>query len=95
MSEEVDYQSAQHAMQTGVNLMAQYSPGDLRPKSLRVGINTALCDHAALARLLIEKGIITEDEYMAAITKEMNAELRRYEERIQDHLGGPTKIELR
>jgi len=95
MSEQVDYQSAQHAMQTGVNLMGQYEPGETRPKSLRVGINTALCDHAALACLLIEKGIITEGEYMAAITEEMNREVRRYEERIQRHLGGPPELELR
>ncbi len=95
MSEEMDYRSAKHAMQAGVALIEQYQPGETRPKHLRVGINSAMCDHAGLARLLIEKGIITEDEYVAAITKEMNAEARRYEERIQSHLGGSSEIELR
>lgn len=95
MSEQVDYQSAQHAMQAGVALMVSYEPGETQPKHLRVGINTALCDNAALARLLIEKGIITEDDFVKAITQEMNREVQRYKERIQRHLGGTTEVELR
>jgi len=95
MSDQKDYIEAQHAMQTGVSMMMQYEPGETQRKSLRVGINTALCDQAALVSLLIEKGIITEDEYMAAIAKEMNREVQRYKERIQRYLGGPPELELR
>lgn len=96
MSDYLDYSQAQHAMQTGVSMIMQYSPTETEPKHLRVGINTAMCDHAALVRLLIEKGIITNDEYMAAVTKEMNQEVQRYHERLQRYLGGgPAGIELR
>jgi len=65
-----NYQAACHAMQTGVKFMQNFEhptevipdnaiePSDA-PKHLRVGINTIMCDHAALVKLLVKKGIIT------------------------------------
>lgn len=38
-------------------------------KHLRVGINSAMSDHGALAKLLIEKGVFTNDEYFEAIVQ--------------------------
>lgn len=48
------------------------------PKHLRVGINAAMCDHGALVRLLVEKGIIAEADYLQAITDETRREVERY-----------------
>ena len=86
---DLSYADAVHAMQTGVAYeMSNYRPSsatdpDLAtsPKHLRVGINSALCDNAALARLLVDKGIITEEEYAEAVRIEMCREVDRYEER--------------
>lgn len=87
------YEAAQHAMQTGVAQEMEHRPGPTAPKSLRVGINTALCDHAALVRLLVDKGVSTDAEYVDAITDEMNLEVERYERSLGDSLGA--KITLR
>jgi len=76
------YQAACHAMQTGVAYDQEYNPKDKEPKHLRVGINVALCDMTALVHLLVSKGVITELEYWAAITEEMEREVGRYTEKV-------------
>lgn len=76
------YEELVHAMQSGVAFsMNDEECKDTTPKHLRVGINVAMCDHAALVRLLIKKGVFTQEEYEEAITDEMKREVRRYEEK--------------
>jgi hypothetical protein len=74
-----EYCALCHAMQTGV--MAEQSLGsqDGTPKHLRTGINVALCDHGALIKLLVDKGLITDEEYAVAIRDMMKCEVERYE----------------
>lgn len=95
MTPEERYYAAAHAMQSGVAMEMQQAGREAatQPKDLRVGINTALCDQAALVRLLIQKGIITHGEYLEALATEMEAEQARYEARISAALGG-VKITL-
>lgn len=81
-------------MQSGVAMEMNFNPQPTQPKHLRVGVNSAMCDHAALVRLLIDKGVITNDEYMTAIAEEMEREAERYQERLQAHYGGDTRITL-
>lgn len=81
------YLAACHAMQSGVAAEMEIGSEDTSPKHLRVGVNSALCDQAALVRLLVEKGIVTEEEYAAAVTAEMEREVARYEERLSEHHG--------
>lgn len=88
------YAALLHAMQSGVAMKMNYDPSETSPKHLRVGVNSAMCDHAALARLLVEKGIITREEYEAAITAEMGREVERYQVWLKEHLGGQTTITL-
>ncbi len=90
MSEK--YEALCHAMQTGVAYEMEYGSKDTEPKHLRVGINSALVNDAALTRLLIKKGIITEEEYTVEVTEEMQREVTRYEERLTSRLG--TKVSL-
>lgn len=75
------YLVAAHGMQTGVAHEMNNGSKATQPKHLRVGVNTAMVDHAALVWLLIEKGVITEAEYLESIRKAMNHELCLYEER--------------
>jgi hypothetical protein len=77
------YLDAAHAMQTGVALMMQYDQGSTAPKHLRVGINSAMCDSAALASLLMRKKIITEEEYYQSLVDSMEAEVERYKQLLQ------------
>jgi hypothetical protein len=73
------YAAAAHAMQSGVAAKMHHEPAETQPKHLRVGINSAMCDHAALVRLLIAKGVFTEEEYVKEIADEMEREKERYE----------------
>ena len=88
------YISAAHAMQSGVaaemNLPGRMSATE--PKHLRVGVNSAMVEHSALAQLLISKGVITEAEYLEAVAAAMEREVKAYELRLSEHFG--TKITL-
>lgn len=87
------YADACHAMQTGVAMELQLDPSGGTPKHLRVGVNVALRDHASLVLLLVQKGIITQEEYIQAITEGMNAEVREYEAKLSERLGGVVKLD--
>ena len=86
------YEAALHAMQSGVAMEMNHKRQPTEPKHLRVGINAAMADHCGLVQLLLSKGLITEAEYLEAITKSMEAEKERYEKRLTDATG--TKITL-
>lgn len=99
------YQRMAHAMQSGVKMLMNYQegpqPDDIKeastsPKHLRTGVNSAMCDHAALVEMLVEKGIITPDEYQKAIADQMEAEVHRYERHVSDEIFAKTgnRIEI-
>jgi len=82
------YQAAAHAMQTGVAVEMARGSRETQPKHLRVGVNCTARDLGSLAGLLIEKGVITREEYLKALAEGMEAEVRSYQERI----GGNVKL---
>lgn len=84
-TDEERYFRACHAMQSGVAYEMTHGAKDTEPKHLRVGVNSSKCDHTALVRLLIDKGIIDSKEYLEAIADEMEAEQKRYEQRNGVH----------
>jgi len=88
------YEAACHAIQSGVAMEMELNTrgqgaasGETTPKHLRVGVNLALCGQAALAALLIEKGIITPEEYVRAQADQAERERERYEARLSNRLG--------
>ena len=81
-----------HAIQTGVKMEMELGSKDTEPKHLRVGVNMALLETGGIAKLLIDKGIITEEEYYDQMVKMMEIEVKNYEERLSSHYG--TKITL-
>jgi sirohydrochlorin ferrochelatase len=83
MDDQQRYLDAAHGMQTGVAyLIGRGDDAHTTPKSLRVGVNSAMCDHAALVRLLIAKGLFTQEEYTKEVADEMERERDRYERKI-------------
>jgi hypothetical protein len=94
MSDRQRYLDAAHAMQSGVAAKMPIDPSETQPKHLRVGVNSAMVDTAALAGLLIAKGLITQDEYVTAVADGMEREKALYETWLTDRMGGP-KITLR
>ena len=86
------YMAACHALQSGVAAEHARGSRDGEPKHLRVGINTAKAEASGVARLLIAKGVFTDDEYVAAVADAMEAEVAAYEERLTEQLG--TRVTL-
>lgn len=87
--------AAQHAMQSGV--AADIGPGfdstslgraACTPKHLRVGVNSAMVDHASLVGLLVKRGVITMADYYEAIADGMEQEQKRYEALLSERMGG-------
>lgn len=78
-------------MQSGVAMKMHYGV-DHEPKHLRVGVNSAMVDSAALAELLIHLGLITRHEYLYAIMAGMEREKETYEQELSDRHG--TRITL-
>lgn len=76
------YHAAAHGVQSAVafEIAGALSPAH-EPKHLRVGVNTGKVEQAALVKLLIRKGLITELEYLDAVAEAMEEELARYEAR--------------
>lgn len=70
------YAELLHAMQSGVEFLEDKK--DQTPKQLRVGVNSAMVNDSGLVDLLIEKGIITMDEYETAIKRAAVEEILRY-----------------
>ena len=92
------YEARAHAMQSGVAMLMPERHRDpieeveTSPKHLRVGVNAAMSDHAALVGLLVAKGIITEAEYVDALIRQMQCEVDAYEARCQVRFGRPVKL---
>lgn len=87
------YAAAAHAMQTGVAMQMNFDPSETTPKHLRVGVNSAMVEHGALVKILLDKGLLTEDEYYKTLADFMEAEAESYRARIQEMYPG-TKITL-
>lgn len=85
MTDEERYHAAAHAMQTGVEFFPDKK--DQTPKHLRVGINAAMSDQSGLVMLLIEKGIITKEEYLKSIADAMEREVDAYRKKIAGEYG--------
>ena len=85
------YENAMHGVQTGVAFLMQKDTRETDPKHLRVGVNSALLEQAALASLLISKGIITSDEYENALAEMAEREQIMYEDKLKEHYGANIK----
>jgi len=87
-----EYHQLAHAMQSGVAAEMNHHPQPTEPKHLRTGINSSLVNSSALGKLLIDKGLITELEYIQAIRDGMAEEVQRYEQRLSEHYGRPVHL---
>ena len=92
MTDKERYEAAAHAMQSGVAAMMNYSPPSTSPKHLRVGVNAAFVQNAALLRLLVDKGVFALAEYEKYLADEMEREVERYQEALKRHTGKNIKL---
>jgi len=86
--DQARYLAACHAMQTGVLLEISHdevwgtTESAASPKHLRTGVNSALVETGAIVGLLIEKGVITEEEWFKALADNMEREVKKYESKL-------------
>lgn len=92
MTHSVRYRELVHAVQSGVAFDQAKDSEDGSPKHLRTGINIVFVEHAALVKLLIAKGVITAEEYDAAVIRGLEEEVARYEAILTQKLGAPVKL---
>ena len=85
MNDTERYERAGHRVQTAIAAMPDH--GNQTPKHLRVGIDLSKSDMGGLATLLIEKGVITSEEYIAAIADAAEKEADNYEAELSARLG--------
>ncbi|SNS53577.1 hypothetical protein SAMN06295912_108134 [Sphingomonas laterariae] len=76
-----------HALQSGVAADHSLGSEDGSPKHLRVGVNMALVEGAAIAQLLIGKGLVSEDEWQAAHIIALEREVESYRRSLSERLG--------
>ena len=76
------YEQALHGVQSAIkhDFSKKRRGPDETAKHLRVGIDSSLATHLGLARLLIDKGVFTMEEYTEYIRLATNQELYRYQQ---------------
>lgn len=72
------YQEAQRAMRAGVTLRLDSEPVHVNPKSLRIDVNSAMVEHAALVGMLLDGGVFTKLQYFTALAEAMERERDSY-----------------
>lgn len=83
-----EYARLGHAIQSGVMMSLERDPSSGSPKHLRVGVNTVKADLGALTRLLVDKGVISQDEAFGYILDGLREEVKMYERELSEKMGG-------
>jgi len=78
------YEEAAHGVQTAIAYDIGEGRKTTEPKHMRVGIDMSKADMLGLAVLLMEKGIITSEEYIEAMRLSANEEVAMREEEVKD-----------
>ena len=78
------YEEAAHGVQSAIAYDIGQGRKTTEPKHMRVGIDLSKADMLGLAVLLIDKGIITSEEYIEAVRLSANEELAMREEEVKD-----------
>lgn len=81
---------SQHAIQTGIAYNKDKT--GMAPKHLRVGVDSALVECGAIAKLLIANGIFTDLEYLEALAAAMEEEVERAEAKLSKQYGNTIKL---
>jgi len=100
----LSYEEASHGVQSAVRYeMTKLGFPDDAPdrvviamlKHMRVGVDLRAADAGGLARLLIDKGIFTADEYIEHMRLAANEELARYQDHCRKLYGLSDKVDFR
>ena len=79
------YERAAHRVQTAIAAVPGHP--NQTPKHMRTGIDMSKSDLAGLAKLLIDKGVFTLEEYLTALADQAELEANTYEHEISGRFG--------
>ncbi len=85
--------TASHRIQCAIAAEMGHAEANLKihrptePKHLRTGINLALVGNAALAQLLMDKGVFTQEEYLTEVAVAHEKEVARCEAELSQLFG--------
>lgn len=97
----VRYPKLAHALQSGVAATISLDENDTSVsltsrshsgKMLRTGINMAMLEQGAMWKLLLDKGVITEDEMRQALVDALEREVAEYEVTLTKRMGRPVTL---
>lgn len=91
----LSYEQAAHGVQSAIKYEMEergWRGNENEWKHLRAGIDMRAAEAAGLVQLLIQKGILTEDEYLEAMRLSANEELARYIEYLRKTYGLPDNV---
>ena len=88
------YTAAGHRVQTAIAYMLGKGSDLATPKHLRVGVNMAMAEHAALAMLLVDKGVITLEEYEEQLADFTEKEADRCVQEARDKYNFPDNADM-
>lgn len=82
--QEAKIQSLGHRVQSAVAFLESRPEryAEIEPKHLRVGVNSAIIETSALARLLMQKQVFTADEFFEMSIKVWEEEVASYNRRL-------------
>lgn len=88
------YEAKMHAVQTGVafTLTHNAEAAQCKPKHLRVGINGARMENAALVKTLFDAGLISEEKLQENMIFFLDQEIASYERELTQAFGRPVKL---
>jgi hypothetical protein len=89
---KLKYHEALKAMQAAIGMDVETGTKSASPKHLRVGINSAMIDTGAIARLLIKKGVFTEQEFDESLEVLANEEVASYEKLLSEKLAAKVTL---
>lgn len=83
------YLRMMHGLQSSIAALMSFDLALGEKKHLRVGVDSALIQSSALARLLIEKDLITEEEFWDSTLIVLAEDLTKNRERFAKEMGVP------
>lgn len=83
--ERARYERAAHRVQTAVAAVPQHP--NQTPKHMRTGIDMSKSDLGGMAKLLIDKGVFTLEEYSTALADQAEIEADTYENELSVRFG--------
>jgi len=90
--QEAEYADMQRKIHTGCRMLLKYSPNASTHDHLFAGNSLRAVEFSALLKLLLGKGVITNDEFHGALMEQGEDEIRRLEGTIAEHMGQPVKL---